>query len=170
MSHLLSVLACVEKCVCFWPSTDGIEYNNSCPCSVSSDFFELFSILFARAARGTIFFLGYGEKAGGTFSENSFFAKYEIPNLSTSEVTRAVVMVVHRKDRGEHLCGVCVCVYVWCDVCVCIVLHIILGKSSGIMYILSFLDHPIKFAHNCDTILRYTVTLYYAGVKMLTLF
>ncbi|XP_064407201.1 ADP-ribosyl cyclase/cyclic ADP-ribose hydrolase 2-like [Halichondria panicea] len=85
-------------------STDGIEYNMSCPCSVAFDFFEQFSVLFARAAQGVIFFLGYGEKVNGTFSESSFFAKYEIPNLNATVVTRVVVIVVHRSNQGEG-CG-----------------------------------------------------------------
>ncbi len=71
---------------------------------MSFDFFEQFSLLFARAARGTIFFLGYGEREGGTFDETSFFAKYELPNLNPTEVTRVVVMLVHR--RGEGVFGV----------------------------------------------------------------
>ena len=73
-----------------------------CPCSVAFDFFEEFSVLFARAAQGVIFFLGYGEKVNGTFSESSFFAKYEIPNLDPAVVTRVVVMVVHRRNQGKR--------------------------------------------------------------------
>lgn len=84
----------------FITHADGIEYVNQCPCEVSRAFFEEFSSTFARVAQGTIFYLGYGERAGGTFSTESFFAKYEIPNLRIPEVTSAVVMVVHRNGTG----------------------------------------------------------------------
>ena len=80
---------------------DGIEYVNRCPCSVSFAFFEEFSILFARAAEGLIFYLGYGENSGGTFNETSFFSQYELPNMNTSLVRSATILVVHRKGRGE---------------------------------------------------------------------
>ena len=78
-----------------------------CPCSVAFDFFEKFSVLFAEAAQGVIFFLGYGERVNGTFSESSFFAKYEIPNLNPAVVTRVVVIVVHRRNKGKAmLCSI----------------------------------------------------------------
>lgn len=63
-------------------------------------FFEQFSKVFAQAAQGTVFYLGNGERENGTFSSGSFFAKVEIPNLRTPEVTDAVVMVVHRNGEG----------------------------------------------------------------------
>ena len=73
---------------------------NQCPCEVSRAFFEEFSATFAKVAQGTVFYLGYGEREGGTFSMDSFFAQYEVPNLRTSVVTNAVVMVVHRNGIG----------------------------------------------------------------------
>lgn len=64
-------------------------------------FWERFSVEFAQAARGTAFYLGYGEKPGGTFQLTSFFAKSELPNLSPPRVRNVVAMVVHRRGQGN---------------------------------------------------------------------
>lgn len=82
---------------------DGIDYINSCLCSVSGSFWERFSIEFATAANGSVFYLGYGERSGGTFQQDSFFALYELPNLSPPRVSDVVVMVVHREKQGESI-------------------------------------------------------------------
>lgn len=80
--------------------TDGIDYTNGCLCSVSGAFWERFSIEFAMAASETVFYLGYGERPGGTFRLDSFFALHELPNLSPPRVSDVVVMVVHREGQG----------------------------------------------------------------------
>ena len=58
---------------------------------------------FALSAQGTAFYLGYGEKSGGTFQATSFFAVHELPNLSPPCVSDVVVMVV-TNSTGES-CG-----------------------------------------------------------------
>lgn len=88
------------------PSLDGIQYNpGMCPCYTSYAFFEEFSNRFARAAKGTIFYLTFGEAEEGAFRENSFFARDEIPFLNRNFVNNVVVLVVHlnwsKKDTGE---------------------------------------------------------------------
>ena len=60
-------------------------------------------MLFALSARGTAFFLGYGEKRNGTFQNSSFFSQYELPNLNPPRVTEVVVMVV--TNRTGESCG-----------------------------------------------------------------
>ena len=70
---------------------------------MTSAFWASFSINFALSARGTAFFLGYGEKVNGTFQNCSFFSQHELPNLSSPNVTEVVVMVV-TNGTGES-CG-----------------------------------------------------------------
>ena len=82
---------------------DGIDYTNQCPCSVTVAFWERFSMQFALSAQGTAFYLGYGEKPGGTFQPTSFFAVHELPNLSPPRVSNVVVMVV--TDSTGESCG-----------------------------------------------------------------
>ena len=60
-------------------------------------------MLFALSAQGTAFFLGYGEKRGGTFQPSSFFSQHELPNLTPPRVTEVVVMVV--TNRTGESCG-----------------------------------------------------------------
>ena len=69
---------------------------------VSYAFFQEFSVRFAKAARGTIFYLGNGESENGAFSEESFFAKHEIPYLKSDLTPSAVILVVHNNtvSRG----------------------------------------------------------------------
>jgi hypothetical protein len=70
---------------------------------VTSAFWARFSVRFALSAQETTFFLGYGEKRGGTFQSSSFFSQHELPNLDPPRVTEVVVMVV-TNGTGES-CG-----------------------------------------------------------------
>lgn len=79
---------------------DGIDYTSQCLCSVTTAFWAQFSTEFALAASGTVFYLSYGEKPGGTFQSSSFFATYELPNMSPPRVTEVVILNVHRKGQG----------------------------------------------------------------------
>ena len=58
---------------------------------------------FAQSAVGTTFYLGYGERPGGTFRETSFFSLNELPNLSPPRVSEMVVLIV-TNSTGES-CG-----------------------------------------------------------------
>ena len=80
--------------------TGGIAYGDSCPCSVTDNFWNQFSVEFASVANGTIFYLCYGERKGGAFNNTSAFANYEVPNLSYPRVTNAVTLNIHRRGRG----------------------------------------------------------------------
>ena len=66
-------------------------------------FWNQFSIEFASVAKGTIFYLGYGERDGGAFRNTSSFARFEIPNMEYPRVTAAVVLNVHRKGNGLQI-------------------------------------------------------------------
>lgn len=70
---------------------------------MTTAFWARFSVKFALSAQGTAFFLGYGEKSGGTFRMSSFFSQHELPNLNPPRVTEVVVMVV--TDGTGESCG-----------------------------------------------------------------
>ncbi len=70
-------------------------------CSVTLMFWIQFSIDYAKAAKETSFYLGYGEKTGGMFNTGSIFAKYELPNLEYPRVTAVVALNVHRNNQGQ---------------------------------------------------------------------
>ena len=85
----------------------GIQFSDPCPCDNCIpviSFWTEFSIQFAQAAKGTVFWLARGENPAGTYRNSSFFAMHEIPNLSTSAVNDVVILVVHRRGQGEA-CG-----------------------------------------------------------------
>ncbi len=73
---------------------------NQCLCNVSFMFWVQFSIDFAKAAEGTIFYLAYGEREGGPFSTTSIFAEHELPNMQYPRVTAAVVLDIHQEGQG----------------------------------------------------------------------
>ena len=64
-------------------------------------FWIQFSIDYAKAAKQTSFYLGYGEKTGGMFSKESIFGKYELPNLEYPRVTAVVALNVHQNNKGQ---------------------------------------------------------------------
>ncbi len=88
-------LILLHTCNSSYNTGDGIKYTGMCECMVSYAFFQEFSVRFAKAARGTIFYLGNGESENGAFSEESFFAKHEIPYLKSDLTPSAVILVVH---------------------------------------------------------------------------
>lgn len=85
---------------CYFHFADGIDYTSQCLCNVTTAFWGRFSTEFAMVASGSAFYLGYGEKQGGTFQPNSFFAMNELPNLNPPHVSGVVAMVVHRREQG----------------------------------------------------------------------
>ncbi|XP_064382740.1 ADP-ribosyl cyclase/cyclic ADP-ribose hydrolase-like isoform X2 [Halichondria panicea] len=101
------MMAELRWCGTIATSGDGIKYTGMCECMVSYAFFQEFSVRFAKAARGTIFYLGNGESENGAFSEESFFAKHEIPYLKSDLTPSAVILVVHNNtvSRGSRSCG-----------------------------------------------------------------
>jgi ADP-ribosyl cyclase 2 len=79
----------------------GIDYDNVCLCSVTTKFWDQFSLLFSQSAKGTVFFLGDGEKSVGAYSRTSTFGRVELPNLDANVVTRVVALIIHRQDYGD---------------------------------------------------------------------
>ena len=72
-----------------------------CDCNATTSFFVKLSNDLALATTGTFFFLGNGETQGGTFRNNSFFAREELPHLASPRVSRGIVMNVHRMGIGK---------------------------------------------------------------------
>ena len=81
---------------------DGIDYNTPCNCDVTGEFWVEFSALFAQSASGNAIFLGNGERSGGAYSDQSYFATVEIPNM-TDEVYRIVTLIIHERETGTYL-------------------------------------------------------------------
>ena len=60
--------------------------------------------MFAKAAEGTIFYLGFGEEPKGIFPPKSFTAKHEFPFLMPEKVDRAVILVMHASGFNNGIC------------------------------------------------------------------
>lgn len=82
---------------------DGIDFQSSCLCSVTGLFWDRFSMEFALAARGNVFYLTDGQASGGAFRNNSFFSTVELPNFSDDNVTRLIALVIHEEGKGGLL-------------------------------------------------------------------
>lgn len=86
--------------------SDGIDYD-SCPdrsvCDYTTEFWGLASETFARHARGIARVMLNGSRvdSNGTptpYRRDSFFAKYELPNLQVGKVSELMIIVVHTND------------------------------------------------------------------------
>lgn len=77
----------------------GIDYDTPCDCDVTGEFWYEFSALFAQASSGTALFLGNGERTNGAYSDQSYFATVEIPNM-TNRVERVAALIIHEKRTG----------------------------------------------------------------------
>ena len=89
---------------CWCGNDSGIDYTNPCPSTPYLSFFGQFSCLLAESANGVTFWVGYGERKNGTYQPGTFFSEYEFPKLMSPEVTKLVVIDIHRLDMGES-CG-----------------------------------------------------------------
>ncbi|XP_073256170.1 ADP-ribosyl cyclase/cyclic ADP-ribose hydrolase-like [Porites lutea] len=88
----------------FPSDSDGIDYN-SCPdwseCDYTTPFWGLASTTFARHARGIARVMLNGSRVDSNgkpvpYREDSFFAKYELPNLQVNKVSELRIVVVHK--------------------------------------------------------------------------
>lgn len=84
---------------CF--SAVGIDYITDCNCDVTGEFWHEFSALFAQVASDNALFLGNGERSFGAYSNQSYFATVEIPNMIPGKVKRVVALIVHRRGKGQ---------------------------------------------------------------------
>ena len=78
-----------------------IDTSNPCPNTTRYAFWEQFSILLAKSARGITFWAGYGNRKGGAYNITSIFARFEFPNMTPDRVNRFVVIDMY-KDIGEQ--------------------------------------------------------------------
>lgn len=88
------------------PSSDGIDYD-SCPdrsvCDYTTPFWGLASETFARHARGIARVLLNGSRVDSNgkptpYRRDSFFAKYELPNLQVDKVSELMIIVAHTRS------------------------------------------------------------------------
>ena len=94
-----------EVCWCGSPSRSGIVCGDMCnDKNPRNQFWASFSAMLGMRAEGVAFWLAWGERLGGTYQSNSFFALYEFPNLEPPRVSRLVVLDVHNEGVGES-CG-----------------------------------------------------------------
>ena len=93
----------IDVCWC-GNASGGIEYDNPCPSMPTTSFWASFSCMLGVNAKGTVFWLAWGERLNGTFQMGNFFALYEFPALVPPRVTKLVVFDVHREGMGES-CG-----------------------------------------------------------------
>ena len=101
-SNIINNMA--EYPVCWCGNATGIDYVNPCPDKPSTSFWAELSCLLGESASGISFFLGNGEREGGTYRKQSFFAEYEFTKLTPPKDTELVVLDVHRMGYGEA-CG-----------------------------------------------------------------
>ena len=71
-----------------------------CPKPATSLFWAQFSVRFAKAASGTVYFMANGERKT-PYDPTSFFGSYEIVSLGP-QVTRLVALNIHAKDKGQN--------------------------------------------------------------------
>nr|XP_002735899.2 PREDICTED: ADP-ribosyl cyclase-like [Saccoglossus kowalevskii] len=79
----------------------GINYmscNERCYRSAEEAFWGVASTAFARQAKGEVFTLLNGSRPEGAFKNDSYFAKYELPNLDQGQVTMINIVVIHSLD------------------------------------------------------------------------
>lgn len=93
----------VDACWC-GSASGGIDYTNPCPPNATTSFWASFSCMLGNNAKGTAFWLSWGERPGGTYQPGNFFGIYEFPALQPPRVTKLVVFDVHRHGMGES-CG-----------------------------------------------------------------
>ena len=89
---------------CWCGGQNGIDYTNPCPDQPSTSFWAKFSCTLGESASGISFWIGNGEREGGTFRPNSFFTEYELVKLNPPNDTKLVVVEVSRMGIGEK-CG-----------------------------------------------------------------
>ena len=94
-----------DVCWCGNASMPGVvDCVNPCNGNPKTQFWASFSTMLGQRAEGVVFWLAWGERENGTYQNGSFFARYEFPSLSSSRVSKLVVLVVHHEGMGES-CG-----------------------------------------------------------------
>lgn len=83
-------------------TTDYFDFYNPCPPTPTYMFWAQFSILLGKSATGVAFWAAYGNRDGGAYSPDSFFAKYELPNMV--KVKRLVVIDIYNPNKKGEKC------------------------------------------------------------------
>ena len=83
--------------------THAIDTYNPCPPTPTYMFWAQFSTLLGRSATGVAFWAAYGNKDGKPYNPDSFFAKFEFPNMVN--VNRLVVIDIYNANKVGEKCG-----------------------------------------------------------------
>ena len=83
--------------------THVIDTYNPCPPTPTYMFWAQFSTLLGRSATGVAFWAAYGNKDGKPYNPDSFFAKFEFPNMVN--VNRLVVIDIYNANKVGEKCG-----------------------------------------------------------------
>lgn len=107
-SSIINTMITDDNVQC-WCGNDTSLLDTSNPCPMpgpTTVFWQKFSCLFGESASGTSFWLGYGDKQGGAYQSNSFFANYEFPKMTPDRVSRLVAIDMYdcNNNTGEK-CG-----------------------------------------------------------------
>ncbi|BFZ14808.1 hypothetical protein BsWGS_17847 [Bradybaena similaris] len=97
---------------CGQESPPGINYGkcptwSDCPTEASESFWAAASATFAQQAIGNVTLMVDGSDPNKpAYRRNSFFGKYELPNLDSSKVESVNVIVAHALDKPKvEVCG-----------------------------------------------------------------
>ena len=93
-----------NECWCGNANFPGVDCAIECNGVPVTQFWVSFSTMLGQEAEGVVFWLAWGERAGGTYQSNSFFAENEFSALEYPRVSRLVVLNVHNWGMGES-CG-----------------------------------------------------------------
>ena len=93
-----------KQCWCGSANRLGLDCVNVCNGVPVTQFWVSFSTMLGQRAEGVVFWLAWGERPGGTYQSNSFFAVNEFSALESPRVSRLVVLNVHNRGVGES-CG-----------------------------------------------------------------
>ena len=102
-SNIINNMATYPDCWCGGP--DGIDYVNPCPYEPSISFWAKLSCLLGESSVGISFWIGDGERRGGTFRNESFFTKYEFVKLAPPRNTKLVVLDIDGESGTGETCG-----------------------------------------------------------------
>lgn len=72
-----------------------LDTVNPCPPEPLTGFWEAFSIHFADAGKGVVFWIGDGNREGGAYQNTSFFTTEEFPRLTYPRVVRLIAIDIY---------------------------------------------------------------------------
>ena len=95
-SEIMNILNEEFNVTCWCGNKTAIlDTVNPCPTQPTASFWEAFSIHFADAGKGIVFWIGDGNRQGGAYQNTSFFTTVEFPRLTHPRVTRLIAIDIY---------------------------------------------------------------------------